>query len=131
MHEGQQRMTQGDITTGLMPIAKMWNRVDIAREDSDTACFDALMYMGEMVTKLVASGLVAAVNEDVDRNRYRLIHRLVRANSIGGWSQVIDEVVSGHTSNYLSPGVRREQRELMQKRKAGTWQHDSVVRLRQ
>ncbi len=131
MREDQREMTRGNVTTGLMPIVRMWSRADIAREDSDTAYFDALLYLGEMLTKLVACGLVAAVNEDVDRNRYRLLHRLVRANSIGGWSQVIDEVVNGHTSNHLLPGVRIEQRELLQKRKAGTWQHDSVAKLRQ
>lgn len=111
------------------PIEKMWNRVDTARDHSDEAMFETLMLFGEMLTKLVAAGLVATVTEGVDRNRYRQIHRLVRANGIGEWSQVIDEVITGPTSNHLVPQVREEQRELSQRHKAGTWQYDSVASL--
>lgn len=111
------------------PISRMWDRVDTAREHSDEALFETLMLFGEMLTKLVAAGLIAAVNEGVDRNRYRQIHRLVRANGIGEWSQAIDEVLIGLTSNHLIPQAREEQRELSQKYKAGTWQYDSVALL--
>jgi hypothetical protein len=67
----------------FVPIEKMWERVLIAREDSDTSLFLSLMYLGEMVTKIVVSGMVAGVMDDHDRNRYRQTHRLVRVDSLG------------------------------------------------
>lgn len=113
------------------PMARMWDRVDTARDHSDEILFENLMLFGEMLTKIVAAGLVAALTEGVDRNRYRQIHRMVRANGLGEWSQVIDEVLTGPTSTQLVPQVRQEQRELCQKHKAETWQYDSVALLYQ
>jgi hypothetical protein len=68
-----------------MPIDKMWERIEVAREDSDTSLFLHLMYLGEMVTKTIVAGLVAAIVDDRDRHRYRLLHRLVRADGLGEW----------------------------------------------
>jgi hypothetical protein len=110
------------------PITRMWDHVNAALDHSDEAYFEHLMLFGEMLTKIVAAGLVAAVTEGVDRNRYRQIHRLVRADGIGEWRQGIDEILAGPTSNYLVPQIREEQRELSQKHKAGTWQYASTMR---
>lgn len=104
-------------------------RVQIAKEDSDDNYFNSLMYMGEMLVKLSAIGLVAGVNEDRDRHRYRQTYQLVRANGIGEWSQVIDEVLTGVASQYLIPQARDEQTDLTKIQKEGTWQYDSVVLL--
>jgi len=43
---------------GMIPIDRMWERVEIARQDSDTALFLALLYCGEMIVKIIAAGLV-------------------------------------------------------------------------
>ena len=37
----------------LIPLARMWERVEIARQDSDTALFLHLMYAAELLVKLV------------------------------------------------------------------------------
>ena len=108
------------------PISRMWDRVDTARDHSDEALLENLMLLGEMTTKIVTAGLLAGVNEGVDRNRYRQIHGLVRASGIGAWGQVIDELVDGAVSNHLVPQIREEQRELSQKHKEGAWQYDSA-----
>ena len=79
----------------LLPLERIWHRVDLAREDSDTTLFLHLLYAGEMLVKLVAGALVAAVRGDRERHQYSLLHRLVRADGIGEWVQAIDESFSG------------------------------------
>jgi hypothetical protein len=61
----------------LLPLSMMWHRVHLARDDSDTTFFLHLLYTGEMLTKLVTAGLVAAIPDDREGHRYRLTHRLV------------------------------------------------------
>jgi len=109
------------------PIDRMWERVEIARSDSDTALFSDLMLLGELVTKLVIAGLVAAIADDRDRNRYRQLHRLVRADGIGEWGQVLDDLLKGPSSQSLLPAAKEEQRELTERLGAGTWQYDSAL----
>ena len=113
----------------LIPIQRMWERVEVARQDSDTALFLHLMYAAEQLVKLVCTGLVATLCDDVDRHRYRLSHRLVRADGIGDWSAALDEILNGPSSQCLPFEAKTEQRELTQKCNAGEWQHDAVVEL--
>lgn len=108
------------------PITKMWERVDIARQESDTALFFALMYMGEMTTKIVTGGLVAAIKDDLLGYRYRQLHRLIRADGVGEWGQVIDEVLAGPASSHLLPGASDDCVELNTKIGVGTWQYDAL-----
>ena len=61
----------------------MLERVERAREDSDTSLFMDLMYYGELITKLTTVGLVSAILNDKERHRYRYLHKLVRADGIG------------------------------------------------
>ena len=110
----------------LAPIELMRNRMEVARQDSDTSLFLHLLYYGEMMIKLVTAGLVSAVLEDRERHRYQQVHRLVRANGIGEWSATLDDVLTGPTSQFLTPAARTEQRELNQLCKKGSWQHESV-----
>lgn len=108
------------------PLDRMWERVNIARTDSDATLFNELLLLGEMVTKLAAAGFVAAIADDPDRHRYRQIHRLVRANGLGDWSQVIDDVLSGTAAHLLLAEARSEQRELSQSVGPGSWQYDAI-----
>jgi len=59
----------------FVPLERMWSRVENARQDSDAAFFMELMYSGEMLAKAVAAGMVAAVEDDSNRHRYRILHR--------------------------------------------------------
>ena len=111
------------------PFERMWERVDIARDDSDANLFNTLMYMGEMLTKVVATGLVSAIGDDRDRQRYRQLYQLVRADGIGDWSRIIDETLTGVPAQYLLVQAREEQNELNQRFDAGTWQYESVARI--
>jgi hypothetical protein len=61
----------------FLALDKMWERIEIARQDSDTALFYDLLFAGEMIFKIITAGLVAAISEDRERHRYRHLHHLV------------------------------------------------------
>jgi hypothetical protein len=115
--------------TSFLPIKRMLERVDRAREDSDTTYFYDLLHFGEMVTKFCTAALVAAVNDDRDRSRYQFLHRLVRASGIGEWAQSMDEILTGPTSQILSASVIAERTELTVKVGPGSWQHSAVTEM--
>ncbi|MGE0598964.1 MAG: NB-ARC domain-containing protein [Dehalococcoidia bacterium] len=104
----------------------MDQRKEIGREDSDVALFFELMYEGELVLKLSALGLVAAINDDLDRNRYRQLHRLVRSDGIGEWATVIQDVLTGPAAQSLDDEARKEQRQLTEQLGGDTWQHQAI-----
>ena len=112
------------------PIKLMVDRIKKAKEESDTTYFYDLMLMGELVTKIIVSALVGGVIDDKNRNRYRQLHRLVRADGLGEWSTVLDEITSGVSSQYLQNSISQfEQKELQSKCKKDSWQFDSVKNL--
>jgi hypothetical protein len=110
----------------FIPFRRMVERVDRGREDSDTSLFLDLMYYGEFITKLTTVAMVSAILNDKERHRYRYLHRLVRADGIGEWSEVLDATLTGPASQFLQRQARVEQRELTQRCKPDTWQHESV-----
>jgi NB-ARC domain-containing protein len=112
----------------LVILDRMWKQADIAKQESDTAYFYSLTYLGEMVLKITAAGLIAAIEDDRDRHRYRQLHRLVRADGLGEWSSALDDVLTGPASQYLLAAARVEQKELTQNCKDPSWQYE-VVRL--
>jgi hypothetical protein len=112
----------------LKPVEKMLEAVEIARTDSDVSLFFELLYLGELLTKTVAAGLVAAIVDDRDRHRYRQLHRLVRADGLGEWIAVIDDVLAGPAAQFLTPRARSLQRELTELLGPGSWQYE-VARL--
>lgn len=106
------------------PIDQMRNRVEVARDESDVVLFYDLMKLGELVVKAATAGLIAAVQEDRERHRYRLLHSLVRANGVGDWSRASEEAAK--SPERLTPAAREEQKQLTQKSKAGSWQHEAL-----
>src|SRR5260221_10123252 len=112
----------------FLPIEKMWERVNNAREDSDTSLFLALLTLGELVTKITVAGLVAAVEDD-EGHRYRQLYRLVRADGLGEWDQVLDDILTGPASQFLLSEASEEKRQLLQKMSSDTWQYKAVISL--
>jgi hypothetical protein len=104
----------------------MLERVEASRGDSDTTFFNTLMYCGELLFKLTVCGMSAAVRDDKNRHRYHALYRLVRADGIGGWAQVLDEILTGPASQYLVNEARKEQKALTERLGAGTWQYETV-----
>ena len=106
----------------LAPLEALLERTEKEKLESDAGYFNALMYMGEAVMKFTVAGMVAAVQDDLDRNRYRLEHRLVRADSLGVWDQVLDELLVGTSSQFLDPASMPTRRALTERVSDGTWQ---------
>lgn len=115
----------------LNPIKRIIERVENERRESDIAYFNSLIYLGEMVTKLVVAGMVAAIKDDKDRLRYGQLHALIRADGIGDWARQLDQVLTGPPSQFLTDEARFEQRQLTQKFRSGNWQYEAVEHIHQ
>lgn len=110
----------------FIPIKRMHERAESSKEDSDFTYFMNLLYAGEQLVKIVAAGFVACMVDDRQRHKYSQMHRLVRADGVGEWAAVIDEILTGPSSHYLLQEAQPAQREMTQKFTAGTWQFDSI-----
>lgn len=112
----------------FLPLARMLERTALARHESDTAYFFDLLYLGEMTIKLLVIEVLAAMQEDRDRHRYTLECRLVRADGLGEWAEVLDEALTGPASQHFVPAGRESQTALAAGHGVDTdsWQRDSV-----
>jgi len=111
------------------PIDRMLERIELSKDDSDLSYFTSLMYLGEMLVKIIASGMIAAINDERERHRYRLLHRLVRADGIGEWAACIDQVLIGPASQHLNEESRLDQKDFTTKSSVGSWQYECVTRI--
>ncbi|HSV78987.1 MAG TPA: hypothetical protein VLK85_07240 [Ramlibacter sp.] len=111
-------------------IEQVLKRAERAREDSDFTHFFSLLLAAEAIAKTIVVGLVSAINDDKDRNRYRLEHQLVRADGIGEWGRVLEDAVTGPSSQFLRAEAREEQTELTRGCKQGDWQYEAVKELK-
>ena len=107
----------------------MMDRIEVTRAESDTSFFYDLMLLGEMAIKINCIGLISAIQDEKDRHRYRLLHRLVRADGIGDWASIIDEATTGVASQHLYPSAQKEQQALSEKVAKGIWQYEAVAGL--
>lgn len=111
----------------FLPLSQMMMRANASREESDTAYFYDLMAIGEMVTKFVTLFLVASIEDDVERTRYRYEYKLVRSDGIGEYAEIITDIATGSAANYLPRCVRdAEIVELNTKLNDNTWQAEAV-----
>ncbi len=115
----------------LLPLSRMVDRIERARADSDTAYFYDLLSYGELVTKLVAAGLIATLPVDREGHRYRLEYGLVRATGLGEWVEAIDDVLTGPASQHLPEAARVEQTALTKwwTDENNAWQYRAVASL--
>jgi hypothetical protein len=111
------------------PIEKMFARVETTRADSDASLFGDLLHLAEYLAKLLVAYLVACVQDDRDRSRYRLTYQLLRASSPGDWAMALDDIVEGPTSGFLIAAARPVQKEITQKTGPGDWQYEAVKHL--
>jgi GTPase SAR1 family protein len=109
---------------------QVMQRVRDAKADSDLSYFFSLLLAGEALFKTVTLGMIAALEDDKDRNRYRLEHALARADGLGEWGRALEDALSGPASQYLLVDARTEQAELARVCSAGDWQYESVASLK-
>ncbi len=113
----------------LYPLKLALERVDRAKSDSDSALFFELLYLGEFVLKLTTAAFIAGVDDDRDGHRYRLMHKLVRADGVGEWVQSLEDVLTGPSSQFLIAEAKEDRRALTERLSKGTWQHEVVIEL--
>lgn len=111
-------------------IEQVMTRVQSAKEDSDLSYFFALLLAGEALFKTVTLGMIAALADDKDRNRYRLEHRLARADGLGDWNGALEDALTGPASQYLLVDARIEQTELTRISSPGDWQYEAVAAMK-
>ena len=112
-------------------IEQLLQKSEKAKEDSDFYYFNSLLYTGEALVKTIIFGMLSAIKEedDKDRHRYRLEYELVRKNSPGDCSRILEDILTGPASQHLLHEARKEQTELTQINGAETWQYQSILQL--
>ncbi len=111
-------------------IDTLFERADIDKQDSDFSYFFSLLLTGEALAKTIALGTLSAIEHDVNGHRYRLLHKLVRANGLGDWADVFHDALSGPASQYLLAEVQPERMELTRNCSEGEWQYGCVSALK-
>ncbi|MEU0845737.1 hypothetical protein ABZ370_40680 [Streptomyces sp. NPDC005962] len=112
-------------------LDQMWKRVEISKQDSDVAYFHDLMLLGEMIVKLITSCTLAGVDNDRDRQRYKIEYQLIRADGIGEWSRALEEALTGPANAHIIAEARPLLRELTESFVFGdaSWQRVAVDKL--
>ncbi|MGA8278013.1 MAG: hypothetical protein WB784_07455, partial [Rhodanobacteraceae bacterium] len=59
-----------------LALEQSLQRAELAKSDSDFTYFFDLLLAAEALTKTAILGMLAAIADDKDRNRYRLEHTL-------------------------------------------------------
>ena len=106
-------------------------RIARDKEDGDYAYFQALNLKLEYVTKIITSGVIACIGEDVERHRYSLEHQLVRTNSIGEWVEVLNKALVGPPSQFFDANGRDLVMDLTKRVGSQDWRYSAVLSLNQ
>jgi NB-ARC domain len=115
----------------MKTLEQMWERVEVASQDSDSELFSALLLAGELALKLTTVGLLAGISDDRERHRYRLAFKLVRADGLGDWAASLDDILKGPASHQLCDPVKQaEKADLVQPCEPGSWQYESIMSLK-
>src|SRR5260370_31896324 len=108
------------------PLTLMFARVDRYGADSDTALFTELLYVGEFILKITTAAFIAAIEDDRENHRYRLLHDLIRADGLGQWARAVDEALTGPTSQQLAVSFTETRRTFTERLGKGNWQQQAV-----
>ena len=114
----------------LIPIQKLNERVEIAKQDSDTGLFMSLMYSGEQLLKLITSAMISGIDDEKassENNQYSHNYKLVHADSIGIWSQVLENILTGPSYHFLREEFKLFWDELSIKATNPSWQYGALV----
>ena len=107
-------------------LAGMQDRVSRDMEEGDISYFQALALKTEFIIKLVTASVVACLDEDADRNRYTLEHKLVRADSLGEWTEALQASLVGPSAQFFASSARPIVRELTERVAKGDWRYGVV-----
>lgn len=111
-------------------ITQIQKRIESAKQDSDFTYFYSLLLEGEALLKTTTLGFIGALATDPDRHRYRLEHKLLRADGLGPWSLALEDALIGPASQFLLADLSPEKNELTKLCGLGSWQFEAVTSLR-
>jgi hypothetical protein len=117
--------------SSFIPFVRMRERLLRSAADSDTTYFYDVLAATELVLKVTVAGLVAAIRRDPAGHQYRLESALVRADGIGEWVRVLEEVLTGPASEYLATAAREAQRQLTGTVVAPDWRRTALDKVEQ
>ncbi|MEH6501200.1 MAG: NB-ARC domain-containing protein [Pseudoalteromonas distincta] len=117
--------------TQFTPVDLMMQRVCRNGSESDVARFWELTYAGEFLTRITAATIVSCIDNSRDRDRYGLEHRLVRADGLGEWVQVMENALTGPPASHLNMDAHELKSELLARSEEGTWIFDAVMELQE
>ncbi|MDI1336145.1 MAG: NB-ARC domain-containing protein [Lacunisphaera sp.] len=111
-------------------IIQIQKRIESAKQDSDFTYFYALLLEGEALLKTTVLGLIGSLVNDPDRQRYRLEHKILKADGLGPWSMALEDSLIGPASQFLLTDLSTEKNELTKLCAKGTWQYEAVHSLK-
>jgi hypothetical protein len=97
--------------------------------EGDVALYHSVLLYGEYAFKVVILTMVSALEIDREGHRYRQLHALVRANSLGEWVRIADETLSGPAAAHVATAARPVFREWTQTVDERTWQYAAIRKL--
>src|SRR5438874_968696 len=97
---------------GHAAIIQIQKRIESAKQDSDFTYFYSLLLEGEALLKTTVLGFIGALVSDPDRHRYRLEHKILKADGLLPWSLAAEDVLSGPASQFLLTELSSEKNEL-------------------
>ena len=112
-------------------FSRIDDRIALDKEEGDYAYFRALCLKLEFITKVVTAGVVACIGDDVDRHRYSLEYKLVRADSIGVWVEVLHQALIGRPAQFFDSGAQALINDLKERVGPQDWRHSAVTNLDQ
>jgi hypothetical protein len=112
-------------------LEQVLQRTESAKSESDFTYYFMSLHAAEALAKTIVLGVIAAITDDNDRNRYRLEHQIVRSDGMGDWAKVVEDALIGPASQFLLTEARKEQAELTKVCKPGEWQYDATVALKE
>lgn len=89
------------------------------------------MLTGEALLKTTVLGVIASLANDPERHRYRLEHKILKADGLGPWSMALDDALMGPASQFLLTDFGMEKAELTDLKSAGAWQYEAVTSLKE
>lgn len=96
------------------------------KEEGDIAYFHSLIMSIEYLIKVVTLGVISCIGDDADRHRYSLEHRLVRANSIGDWVELLNSALTGPAAQFFIPRTQVISRTLTERVSSEDWRYEIV-----
>jgi hypothetical protein len=113
----------------MLLLSRVLDRVKIAQQNSDSEYFDDLLLFFEVLLKTTTAAMVAAVEEDAERQRYRLECKLVRASSLGDWTEALRDCCTGPASSWLNKSAKEAERKQLTERDEQPWKKAAATAL--